>query len=200
MADLGDSLGWIQTRSGRVFDFSTGAKNIIDPIDIAWALAHIPRFNGHAFRFYSVAEHCVHMAAMPNHLGLTLMDENFHALIGRILIHDAHEAYIGDLSRPMKGIIGPAWYELEDRIAYQVRCALGIASSDDSLWELCKRCDNVMLAAEASQLMTAPQIPCELGDSERDAIGFTIPVNHDRKPEYWAQEWLSRYLKWKSVV
>lgn len=61
----------------------------IDILDIAHALARIPRFNGHTRDNYSVAQHSVFVSH------LVKPDQ---ALYG--LLHDAHEAYLGDLLKP----------------------------------------------------------------------------------------------------
>jgi hypothetical protein len=59
--------------------------------DIAHSLAHMCRWNGHTKRFYSVAEHSVFCAAItdPEHKLAALM-------------HDASEAYLADISSPVK--------------------------------------------------------------------------------------------------
>ncbi len=59
--------------------------------DIAHALSMLCRYTGHTSEFYSVAEHCVHVSDL-----LPLE----HALTG--LMHDASEAYLSDLSGPLK--------------------------------------------------------------------------------------------------
>lgn len=79
------------THSGRTVDLLRVTPEDIDLADISWALAHINRFSGHASRPYSVAEHSINVAR--------LLPEPIK-IYG--LLHDAHEAYIGDISTPMK--------------------------------------------------------------------------------------------------
>jgi uncharacterized protein len=82
---------WMQTFTGRTFYPLAPRSEDIDPIDIAHALGLLCRYGGHVKRFYSVAEHCVllsHVVKPENAL---------HALL-----HDATEAYVGDMVRPLK--------------------------------------------------------------------------------------------------
>lgn len=79
------------THSGRMVDLLDVKPEDINLDDIAHALAHTNRFIGHARRPYSVAEHSINVAR--------LLPEPIK-IYG--LMHDAHEAYIGDISTPMK--------------------------------------------------------------------------------------------------
>lgn len=85
------SVFWIQTFTGRKFDLLDPTPDMVDVRDVAHALSLACRFAGHCRRFYSVAEHSVRVS---------LMVPPPDALAG--LMHDAAEAYIGDVSRPMK--------------------------------------------------------------------------------------------------
>lgn len=87
---------WIQTYSTNKFDFEDIKQESISLICIANALAQIPRFNGHLKRPYSVAQHSLTTAAVLRKDG----ESKKVALQG--LMHDAHEAYVGDMSRPFK--------------------------------------------------------------------------------------------------
>jgi len=81
--------GWIQTQTGK-FDFEEMGP--IKLLDIVHSLSMLCRFNGYTNSFYSVAQHCMVMA--ENAIGADL--KRF------CLLHDAAEAYIGDIPAPLK--------------------------------------------------------------------------------------------------
>lgn len=126
---------WIETRSGRHVDILDPDPNEINIEDIAHALANTNRFGGHLYAPYSVAEHCVRMSyIVPPHLAL------------EALIHDAQEAYLGDMPSPFKKVM-PEFQALEDRMEAAVRAALGLPG--DAHPEEIKFFDNQMLMTEA---------------------------------------------------
>lgn len=84
---------WIQLADGRAFEPYKPKVEDISIEVIAHALSKICRFNGHTKRFYSVAEHSIHVAnILPDNLKIWG------------LLHDAHEAYtgFGDVCNPVK--------------------------------------------------------------------------------------------------
>src|SRR3954466_16347451 len=87
---------FIQTLSGRRVNPLDPAPEDIDPVDIANALANLCRFGGHSRGFYSVAQHSVIVCDLLEAQGAT-PDELMAALL-----HDAAEAYLGDLPHPIK--------------------------------------------------------------------------------------------------
>lgn len=91
-------MDWIQTYTGRRFFPLEPNPADVDIRDIAHALALETRFGGHSRVFYSVAEHCVRVSHEV---------EPPHALWG--LLHDAAEAYLADVPRPVKA----NWPEFE---------------------------------------------------------------------------------------
>lgn len=106
-------MSTILTHSGRTLDFTALHPRMIDLQDIAHGLSHACRFAGQCSSFYSVAQHAVAVS----YLCPTL--EALH--------HDSTEAYMGDMTRPLKDLI-PTFKEFEGNL-HQVICqALGISS------------------------------------------------------------------------
>lgn len=134
-------MSWIATHSGGKFDFTDIENADVDVNDIAHALAHICRFNGHTDQFYSVAEHSCHMAQY------FINDENYADAIVA-LFHDAPEAYIGDVVRPLKKMY-PVFEELEERIWRRIASVYSLPAE---IPHSVKVADKRILLAEAEQL------------------------------------------------
>lgn len=83
--------GWIQTFTGKAYYPFDPSPVEVDIIDVAHALSNLCRYTGHCRRFYSVAEHSVLVSRLV---------PAEHARVA--LLHDATEAYIADLSSPVK--------------------------------------------------------------------------------------------------
>lgn len=86
----------IRTYSGQYINLINPQPSQIMPIDIAMGLARECRFGNHTKKFYSVAEHSVWCMLKGQEL---YPDDK--ALHFRLLMHDAHEAYMGDWCTPM---------------------------------------------------------------------------------------------------
>lgn len=93
-ADLMRYGDWMQTYTGGKFWPMDPRADEVFIEDIAHSLAMQSRYAGHCIRFYSVAEHCVLMA---RHLRWEGVDVALYALL-----HDASEAYLVDIPRPVK--------------------------------------------------------------------------------------------------
>lgn len=88
---------WIQTGSGIAFDLVAPTRAMVNfDVDIAEALARLPRFTGHIRSgCYSVAQHSVMGAdALYRETGR-------EDIAAAFLLHDAHEAYVGDMATPV---------------------------------------------------------------------------------------------------
>lgn len=145
----------IITQSGAVVDLL--APVITVPIeDIAHSLAYKPRFNGHLdclfrrhlLRYYSVALHCIRVSYLvPPEL----------ALEG--LLHDAQEAFIGDIPTPAKKALEQAGSThlaaLEDRVHKAICIGLGIDQRFEGLnHKDVKTADRSALLEEVSTCFT----------------------------------------------
>lgn len=131
---------WIQTYTGKQFWPLEPRVEDIDILDIAHALSNLCRYGGHVEQFYSVAQHCVLVSrAVPQE----------HALRG--LLHDASEAYLIDVPRPIKRSEGMAAYrEAEKRLEAVIYARFGLAPDEP---ECIKTADNQLLRTEQRDLM-----------------------------------------------
>jgi hypothetical protein len=137
--------GWMQTRSGVAYFHQDPRPNDIRLTDIAHALSNICRFGGHTERFYSVAEHSVLVSqVVPPE----------HAMIG--LMHDATEAYVIDVPRPLKHMLGKVYSDLEDKTWAVICEKFGL---DPDMPSCVKEADNTVLIAERNALLLEPPIP-----------------------------------------
>lgn len=123
----------ILTHSGLYFDLLDPTPEMIRIADIAQGLSQCCRFVGQTPYFYSVAEHCV-MASM-------FCDPAFAF---EVLMHDAAEAYLGDVSRPLKKLLSD-YREIEARVEKAIAQTFGLRpEAHDEI----KRIDAQMLGAE----------------------------------------------------
>lgn len=105
---------WIETASGRKFNFLSPDPDSIDIHDIAYALSNLCRYTGHCRSYYSVAEHSVYVAS--------LLPDNLR-LAG--LLHDAAEAYLGDVNSPLKRLL-PEYKEIEHGVEAAIAKKFGL--------------------------------------------------------------------------
>lgn len=87
---------WINTATGVAFHPLEPRAEDVSIEDIAHSLSHECRYTGHTASFYSVAEHSVLVAKGVAALGGSLNDQRWG------LLHDASEAYLSDISSPVK--------------------------------------------------------------------------------------------------
>lgn len=98
----------IRTYTGKVFDLKVMDPESICIEDIAHALSLTCRFSGHIDGLYSVAQHSLmanYYASPENKL--------------QALMHDASEAYIGDMPSPFKKMM-PDYKMIENNLMKQI--------------------------------------------------------------------------------
>ena len=130
----------ILTASGITFNLLNPDPELIEIEDIAHALSNICRFTGHTRAFYSVGEHSV---------STSLCDcvPPEHRL--EALLHDAAEAYIGDVSSPLKAQLRE-YRDIESALEQAIRLRFGLPSQQTPC---VKQADLIMLATEKRDLM-----------------------------------------------
>lgn len=189
-------MTWIITNTGREHHLSGATQRLNAPFieEIAHALAQINRFNGHARRPYSVAEHSLLVAAIAAADGAT-PEQQLAALL-----HDAHEAYTGDLSSPAKWAIGAPWQAFEHAHELAVHHALGVRSAMIINAADIKRWDLTALATERRDLLSgwnpATSTPWPILDTpgrEVQPVDLRLDSEVRADTAWWA--WASLFLE-----
>lgn len=129
---------WFITYSGQAMEVYAPRPEQIFLKDIAHHLAHICRFGGAVATFYSVADHSVYVSKLvPQHLAK------------KALLHDAAEAYLGDVIKPLKNCL-----EEYERIEAIWEACIAKRFGLDSLKDpLIKRADIMAVQAERRDLL-----------------------------------------------
>lgn len=131
-------MNWMYTASGKRWYFEAPRSQDVDINDIAHALSNLCRYGGHASQFYSVAEHAVHVSHMV---------PREDALAG--LLHDATEAYVVDVPRPLKRLLSD--YKRFEQLTWRaISGALGVPYE---LPDSVHRADNDILFIEKDVLL-----------------------------------------------
>lgn len=115
-------------------------ENLLDIRDIAHALSMLCRANGHFPMFYSVAQHCLNCMKEAKARGLSPRIQLL------CLLHDASEAYISDVTRPVKSAL-PEYKEIEKRLESAIyRKWLGGVTDEE--YAVMREIDDVLLYHE----------------------------------------------------
>lgn len=130
---------FIQSYKGTAITFLDPKEDQIDIEDIIHTLSLLCRFGGHCSTFYSVAEHsvrCAEQASNENKL--------------EALLHDASEAYLVDMPRPIKQELRE-YRVIESNIDKVIRTKFKLP---ESMSDEVKYIDDKMLATEKRDLMS----------------------------------------------
>jgi hypothetical protein len=145
-------MSWMQTYSGEPFYPLEAKPEEVEILDIAHALSMVCRYAGHCLRFYSVAEHSVLLSHTvdPEHARWALL-------------HDATEAYMGDMVRPLKHEM-PEFMSAEDRLMEVIAEKFNLVGP---MPDQVKEHDTRIVVDERNQNMVPSRIPWSLLDGYR---------------------------------
>jgi len=125
--------------SGHWFDFLDPWNSGFTIEDIAQGLSNICRYSGQCSKFYSVAEHSLHVSEVASEYKR------------EALMHDAAEAFLGDVTRPLKQLL-PQFKKIEKNVEKAIFARFAL---DHSSLVALKSIDLSVLAAEQEQMMPA---------------------------------------------
>lgn len=167
----------IRLRSGCYFDFLDPRPEQFTLSDISGALSKICRFGGQVDSFYSVAEHCVHCANQAAKDGLPLDTQT------AVLMHDAAEAFVGDVVKPLK-IMLPEYHAVESRVeaAIAEKFLIDFRREEVSIREI----DHAMLIAERRALFSKDDVTW-FGENEVRVLDVEFECWHPKLAEcqFW---------------
>lgn len=174
------------------FGTATGGRcYLLDPalsdirlLDIAIGQSNICRFGGQLERFYPVAQHAV--------LASYLAPEPFKLAA---LLHDAAEAYLGDVTSPLKKLLGEEYARLERRWEGEIFARFGLGHQlvwRNGLRQLpaeVKAADRLAFEIECHDLLEPEVRVRAIGNAPRPDGPRIFPISSDQA----RQAWLRRY-------
>jgi len=176
MKDLGP---YLTTVTGERFYYLHPNVKSINIFDIGYALSNQCRYLGHTNEFYSVAQHSVLVSTLV---------ESEHALAG--LLHDAAEAYTGDIVSPVKAVVKPIFADVEEKIEKIIAKKFGIEYPRDPSIKIA---DLVVAATEVRDLMPEGMIWSPVVDLPEPML---VPIEA-WEPSKALALWMARYRELK---
>lgn len=175
------SEAWIETYTGIAFDVLEPTVDMVNIVDIAHASAQQNRFTGHCKFPYPVSQHSV--------LGSYQIAAE-HALW--FLLHDASEAYLGDMNRPLKhfSLAGNEYRKVEARVQGVICDRFGLSREEPP--EV-KKVDNMMLYAEKAQLMSGLPWTYKWGTGEEAAPVHIVELDFYRNKTMFLERFHQLY-------
>jgi hypothetical protein len=174
-------MTWMLTATATAFELGRPRAGDVKLDDIAHHLSLINRFNGATSRPYSVAEHSLLVAEIfERHLGM-------HNPVARMaaLMHDAHEAYLGDLISPVKRHLGEECRVLEASLERAVQERYGLRTAAAAYRQQIRDADLIALATERRDLMPPTHRPW----AALDGIEPVEWINLNDQAQFTWQDW-----------
>lgn len=178
---------WIETYTGKKFDSLRPRVEDVSVIDVAHHLSNQCRYSGAVAWFYSVAQHCCLLADYTAHV---LKANSLDCL--QILWHDAAEAYLQDIARPVKQFM-PVYRQWDHAITVVTREWLGLTEIPVPAFQ--EEIDSRIIIDEKAILF--PRSPNKWDSEGLLPLGIEI----DRwTPEYAETQFLMRYTAWANSI
>lgn len=152
----------VETYTGRRVNLVSPDPRDIHLLDIAVSLSRIRRYHGHTREPYSVGAHCVWTARACQLAGCS------DSIILHALLHDAHEAYIGDIPTPVKRLPGvfEGIFSVSQRLQETIYTAFRIQEPTPEEQDWVAWADRLALIEESAELMP----------SHGEGWGLRVPV------------------------
>jgi hypothetical protein len=190
---------WMQTFTGKMFYPIDPRPEDIDIEDIAHALAHLCRFAGHCINFYSVAEHSVRVAREVEarlygydpkvSYGADVYTKATVAL--QALLHDATEAYLIDVPRPLKRAPGmEAYRTYEKNLERMIMTRFGLPPE---LLPIVHDVDGALLLTEGRDLLGPHPAPWGFAQGRTDIEPLPNRIPHPLAPKEAKRQFLALF-------
>lgn len=173
-SDTPSLTGTVGLMSGPRLDIFRPDPLLLQIDQIANSLGNLCRFGGQVWHFYSVAEHCCHVSSL-----FDLKTQPELALAG--LLHDAAEAYLGDVITPIKNLL-PEYQQVEAEFHSVIfkKYGLTMGHMEKIIWA-----DKAAVVIEARQLTSGEWTE-----------GLYVNPEHWFKVESWNPDFAkARYLE-----
>jgi len=171
--------------NGELIDALNPDPSQIDIPTIAHHLSMQCRFNGACREFYSTAEHSATGAA------IALREYDDHELALAFLLHDAHEAFIGDIVSPMKPFLTDSpWWHAADALDLAIQERFDVSFDDERIGVI----DRHMLAVEWRYLMPDPH---RYDEHLIDGVRVDLPFCND---PLHAKQWFIHTAEFLDVI
>lgn len=151
-------MSHITTFTGKAFDPTNPVVADIDVRDIAHALSMLCRANGHVKNFYTVGQHSIACYKEAKARGYS------ERIMYGCLLHDASEAYLSDITRPIKPML-PEYLKVEEKLQTAIWNKYLVTPLTKEEERLVFEVDDDMLAYEFKYLM-----PRELSDRYNNIV------------------------------
>jgi hypothetical protein len=188
---------WLQTATGRQFWPCDPRSEEIDPRDIAHSLSMQVRYTGHAPEPYTIAQHCVLVSKRAESLAQRSGQNGTANMIARWgLVHDATEAYVVDVPRPLKPFL-TNYREIEDAVMVAICQRFGLPLEMPA--EV-KQADEEALATEAAHFFPVEDRPAPWRLSHEPLLVIEGPAPVDFFP-VWShgQARLEYMTRWREL-